>query len=174
MLAHGEGPSRWMRGWFEARLADPRKGHRQILDGYASHTRLGMYAGCTEVLAYAAEALVLAGDWPAATRQLDEAFSLADRIGERLAMPRLLLHRAAIETATGQAQAAEVSIRAALQEARQQKAHDVELKCLVALFELGRVGERDSQDLEAAYRGRSEGRSSSTCRRALHFIAAPA
>ena len=32
MLAHGEGPSLWMRGWADACRGKPRDGYRDILD----------------------------------------------------------------------------------------------------------------------------------------------
>jgi len=147
MLAHGEGPSLWMRGWAEARLGDPRGGYDLIRKGYACHTRLGMYAGCTEVLAYATEALILAGDWSAAAAELDEAFELAARIGERLSIPRLLLHRARIAVAADDAGAAEAAIREAIAEARALGLRDPELRANVALHDLGRATAADVAEL---------------------------
>src|SRR5262249_3968568 len=69
MLAEARGPSLWLRGLAEARMGDPRAGYHRILEGYECHARHGMYGGCTEVLGYATEALILAGDWTAARCQ---------------------------------------------------------------------------------------------------------
>lgn len=140
MLAQGEGPSLWMRGWAEARLGKPEEGYRLIMEGYRCHTRLGMYAGCTEVLAYATEALILASDWEAATRQLGEAFDLAERIGETLALPQLRLHRARILAARGDANRAGTCIRNAISVAQAQQAKAIEAKARSELASLEHRG----------------------------------
>ena len=61
-LAHGQTACQWFRGWAEARKGRPHEGHRLIREAYEHNTRLGMRAGASEVLGYAAEALLLAGD----------------------------------------------------------------------------------------------------------------
>ena len=43
--------------------AQPRDGYRRIREAYEDNTRLGMLAGGSEILGYATEALLLAGDW---------------------------------------------------------------------------------------------------------------
>ena len=65
-VAQGRNACRWFRGWADARMGRPREGYRRIREAYEDNTRLGMLAGGSEVLGYAAEALVLAGDWDAA------------------------------------------------------------------------------------------------------------
>ena len=65
-LAQGRTASRWFRGWANARMGEPREGYRRIREGYEENTRLGMLAGASETLGYAAEALMLAVDWDAA------------------------------------------------------------------------------------------------------------
>ena len=72
-LAHGRTASRWFRGWADARMGQPRDGYRRIREAYEDNTRLGMLAGGSEVLGYATEALVLAGDWDGAQRELEDA-----------------------------------------------------------------------------------------------------
>ena len=61
-----------------------------------------MLAGGSENLGYAAEALVLAGDWDAAEAQLREALQFADAHDERVYLPQLLLIEAAIARARGE------------------------------------------------------------------------
>ena len=73
-----------MRGWVQARTGDPNGGFRLIREAYEEVLRLGVRAGGSELLGYAAEALVRAGDWRAAQRQLDEAFEIANSLGERV------------------------------------------------------------------------------------------
>lgn len=166
MLAHGEGPSLWMRGWAEARLGDPRGGYDLIRKGYACHTRLGMYAGCTEVLAHASEALILAEDWSAAGAELDEAFGLAARIGERLCISRLLLLRARVAVAADDADAAEAAIREAVAEARELGLREPELRARVALHDLGRAGLGDVAELERLCETLQEGHHTKVYQRA--------
>ena len=54
--------ARWFRGWADARMGKPREGYELIREAYEANTRLGMLAGTSEILGYAAEALLLAGD----------------------------------------------------------------------------------------------------------------
>ena len=61
-LAEGRIACRWFRGWADARMGKPREGYRRIREAYEENKRLGMLAGGSEVLGYAAEALLLAGD----------------------------------------------------------------------------------------------------------------
>jgi hypothetical protein len=173
MLAQGQGPSLWLRGWAEARLGDPHLGHHRILEGYACHARLGMFAGCPEVLGYAAEALIIARDWPAAQAQLDDAFALAHRIGERLVLPRLHRLQASIARAREDHATARASLVESLREARAQEALGHELS---ALADLAGLEDRDDADLAALEeaRGRlSEGFDTAIYRRACELLAIP-
>ena len=79
-LAHGRAAWRWFRGWADARMGHPREGYRAIREAYEDNMRLGMVVGATEILGYATEALLLAGDLVAAEAQLKEALAIA---GER-------------------------------------------------------------------------------------------
>jgi DNA-binding winged helix-turn-helix (wHTH) protein/tetratricopeptide (TPR) repeat protein len=156
MIAQGQGPSLWLRGWAEARAGNPRTGHAHILEGFACHARLGMYAGCTEVLGYAAEALIEAKDWHAAQAQLEEAFALARRIGERLALPMLHLLQARIALSRQDRAAARASMLDSLREAKAQQALGLELKALTQLVQLDREP-KDVATLAAAYQKVTEG-----------------
>ena len=64
-LVQGKTAGRWFRGWADARRGKPLEGFRQIRAAYEENTALGMIAGSSETLGYAAEALVLHGDWTA-------------------------------------------------------------------------------------------------------------
>ena len=61
-LAHGRAACRWFRGWADARMGQPLEGYRRIRDASDQNIQLGMLAGGSETLGYAAEALLLAGD----------------------------------------------------------------------------------------------------------------
>ena len=132
-LPHGHTAAQCFRGWAEARNGRPQEGHRLIREAYDSNTQLGMRAGASEVLGYAAEALLLAGDVQAAQAQLQEALQIADEMGEGVYLPQLLLLQAAIARARRRPEAGAASVRRAVEEARKQQAPWLELIALVEL-----------------------------------------
>jgi DNA-binding winged helix-turn-helix (wHTH) protein len=144
-LAQGRTACRWFRGWADARLGQPREGFRLIRDAYDENTRLGMLAGGSETLAYAAEAQLLAGDPDAARQQLDEALQITATHGERIYLAPLHLIEAAIDRARGAA--GDAPIRRAIAEARTQGAPWLELLALLELCEYGRATAKDRQAL---------------------------
>ena len=142
-LAHGQAACRWFRGWAEARKGRPNEGYRLIREACEHNTRLGMRAGVSEVLGYAAEALLLAGDVEGAQAPLHEALQIADELGEGVYLPQLLLLQAAIARAQGRPEAGAVSVRRAVEVARAQEAP---LPELIALAEL--CAHHDASTLE--------------------------
>ncbi|HUH93107.1 MAG TPA: AAA family ATPase [Casimicrobiaceae bacterium] len=148
-LAHGRNACRWFRGWADARMGKPREGHALIREAYEANTRLGMLAGTSEVLGYAAEALLLAGDLDRAREQLDEALQVADKLAERVYLPQLYLIEAAIARARGGLSVAHASIRRAIAEARNQGAPWIELIALLELWEQDGATAQDRHALAA-------------------------
>lgn len=148
-LAQGRVACRWFRGWADARMGEPREGYRRIREAYEENTRLGMLAGGTENLGYAAEALMLAGDWDAAQAQLEEAFRVANAHGERVYLPQLFLIEAAIARGRGQPTVAHASVRRAVAEASAQEAPWLELLALVELCERDGATAEDRRALAA-------------------------
>jgi len=148
-LALGRNGCRWFRGWAEARMGDPLKGYRHIREGYEENTRLGMLTGGSEVLGYAAEALLLGGDWDAAHEQLQEALRVADALAERVYLPQLQLIEAAIARGRGEPAVADGSVRRAIAEARAQEVPWLELMALVELCEHDGATAEDRQALVA-------------------------
>jgi hypothetical protein len=132
-LAHGQTACQWFRGWAEARKGRPQEGHRLIREAYEHSTRLGMRAGASEVLGYAAQALLLAGNVEGAQAQLQEALQIAGELGEGVYLPQLLLLQAAIARAEGRPEAGAASVRRAVAEARAQQAPWLELLALADL-----------------------------------------
>lgn len=147
-LAQGRAACQWMRGWAQARSGDPRGGYRLIRQAYEEDLRLGMRSGGSEVLGYAVDALVRAGDWAAAERQLDEALAIANTLGERVYLPQLLLLGAAIAAARGESVAARESMYRALEEARAQEAPWLELLALTEVCKCDSATAKDWQALE--------------------------
>jgi DNA-binding winged helix-turn-helix (wHTH) protein/tetratricopeptide (TPR) repeat protein len=121
-FAQGHAGAKWMRGWVRARRGDAQAGFRLIREAYDENSHLGMRAGGSELLGYAAEALLRAGDWRAAQNQLDEALEIVNSLGERVYLPQLWLIEAAIAEARGDATSAYGSMRRAVGEARTQEA----------------------------------------------------
>jgi len=132
-LAHGQTAHRWFRGWADAQMGSPREGYRRIREAYDDNASLGMLAGASEILGYATEALLLAGDLDAGEKQLEEALQIADKLGERVYLPQLLLMRAAIGRARDDAVAADAATKRAVAEARAQDAPWLELITLTEL-----------------------------------------
>ena len=134
-LPQGRAAELWFRGWAEAHLGDPRAGHRLIRDGYDQAARLGIRGWGSEILGYAAEALVLAEDWTAARRELDEAMQCAEATGEGKYRTQLLLLKGRIADALGEPGRARESMQQAVAEARAREAPWLELIALSALCE---------------------------------------
>jgi DNA-binding winged helix-turn-helix (wHTH) protein/tetratricopeptide (TPR) repeat protein len=134
-VAQGRTARRWFGGWAEARLGQPREGYRRIREAHEENVGIGMLAGGSENLGYAAEALLLAGDWDAAEAQLREALQFASTRDERIYLPQLLQIEAGIARARGEPDVADASIRRAIAEARGQEAPWLELLARIELCE---------------------------------------
>jgi len=122
-------------GWVFVQRGDPQRGLEMIRDGLARHLAIGMIANCTEVMGYAAEALVIGGDLAEAERQLDEAFTRARELDEHTYEPMLLLTRALLAEKGGDHTAAERWLRESVRVAREQGAPGFELKGALALVD---------------------------------------
>ena len=129
--------------------APTRDGYRRIREAYEDNTRLGMLAGGSEVLGYATEALVLAGDWDGAQHELEDALQVADTLGERVYLPQLLVMQAAIARARGDRAAADAAIRRAIAEARAQETPWLELMALIELCDRHSATAKDRRALAA-------------------------
>ena len=156
-FSQGEGLWRWLHGWVLTQRGEPDDGHALIMAGYEHHVDQSMLSGAASVLGYAAEARAAAGRWSEAQAELDRALALAQRIGERIFLPELMLVQGRVALGKGEAAAARDSIRAALAEARSQQALWLELSALVALCELDGVMLDDLDALAEARARLSEG-----------------
>jgi DNA-binding winged helix-turn-helix (wHTH) protein len=148
-LAQGATASRWFLGWAKARLGEPREGYAMIREAYEENTRLGMLSGASETLGYAAEALLLDGDFDGARRELDEALQIAGKLGERIYLPQLLILEGRIARGRGDSAGANDAIRRAVDEARTQGAVWFELLALVELAEHGAATSNERRALAA-------------------------
>jgi tetratricopeptide (TPR) repeat protein len=169
-LAQGRTAWQWFRGWADARMGQPRDGHRRIREAHEKNVRLGMLAGGSENLGYAAEAFVLAGDWDAADAQLREALQFAAAHDERVYLPQLLMIESAIARARGELQVADASIRRAIGEAREQEAPWLELLARVDLCEHEGATAEDRDALAALVDRLAEARETAAVKRARALL----
>jgi DNA-binding winged helix-turn-helix (wHTH) protein/tetratricopeptide (TPR) repeat protein len=153
----GKAAALWFRGWAEAQLGEPRSGHRLIREGYERVARCGMRAYAGETLGYAAEALILAGDWVAARKEIAEAMQCAEATGDRSCRPRLLMLEARIADALGERRRAHDALLEALTEARTQEATWLELLAHLALCERGDATVVEMAALREVVEGLTEG-----------------
>jgi DNA-binding winged helix-turn-helix (wHTH) protein len=171
-IVQAQGARRVLGGWALAHLRDPEAGHALILEGHAIMKRLGTIARGTQILCYAAEALMLGGRWSEARAPVDEALQLAHRLGERARIPDLLLLQARIGLGQGRVDEARTSMRASLGAARTQQALGFELAALVALCELDGAAAEDLDALAAACERLTEGFDTGLVTRAQQLLAA--
>jgi DNA-binding winged helix-turn-helix (wHTH) protein/tetratricopeptide (TPR) repeat protein len=134
-VSQGDGAALYLRGWAIARLGDPKSGLRLIREGLDRQLRIGAIANCTEVMGYAAEAMVLSGDWAGAEEELSKAFERARELGEWVYCPMLMLLQARAAAGRGDSAFALQRLREALEFARKQEALGFELKVACRLLE---------------------------------------
>jgi len=134
-LREGMAAQLYFRGWAQAHLGDARAAYRLICEGYEESISLGIRADAAETLGYAAEALMLAGDWTAARQKTEEAMRCAEANRERKYLPRLLLLDGRISQLCGERERSRASMRRAVAEARAQEAVWFQLTALSALCE---------------------------------------
>jgi hypothetical protein len=108
-----------------------------------------MLAGGSEVLGYAAEALLLAGELEAAQRQVAEALHVASTLEEHVYLPQLFQIEGAIARRRGDRPSASASIRRAVAEAQTQGAPWLEVIALIDLAEHGEATAKDRRALAA-------------------------
>ncbi|WP_068826520.1 ATP-binding protein [Pseudomonas sp. BMS12] len=145
-LPQAAGAWRILSGWVMAQTGEPAAGYACIREGGATLQRLGMLAGHVQMLAFAAEALLLGVQQEAALALIEEAEVLALRLGERARLPELWLLRARAALASGDHDSAEHWLRQALAEACGQGAPGTQL---LALLALSRLPEPAADDIAA-------------------------
>ena len=116
----------------------------RVTTGAQGDERLGYGRGRSGVIAFAAHAAALAGRWDEARRHLDEAFAFVDDTGERLHLPHLLLLRARIAHAQGDAAESARILDACRQAAQAHEAHWTGLQAELFHWEIARPGKEAS------------------------------
>src|SRR5262249_5479029 len=159
------GPSLWIRGMLEAAGGQPEQGYAHIVEGYAAHESLGMYAGLPAVLGFAAEALFAMGRIAEAEAKVDEALALAERLDELAAYARSRRAKSEMVAHRGDA-AVRAVLEQALEDTRREPAPGVELQVWTAIAARPERTEQELDALAAAYDRVTEGRDSPVAARA--------
>jgi DNA-binding winged helix-turn-helix (wHTH) protein/tetratricopeptide (TPR) repeat protein len=155
-LAQGEGPSAWFLGLVQAWNGMPVDGHARIDHAYRSYAQVGMLYGTAEVLGYATEALILAGDTVQALRRVDDALQLASRLHDHSYRTQLLLLKRRVFIAERAEREAQDVARQALFEARRQRSPWLEITVLVDLCGSPQAAAADLDALRQAVTGLPE------------------
>jgi len=170
-LAHSEGASQWLAGLVQAWSGRPVEGHAQIDRACQQSAQVGMRYGTSEVLGYATEALMLAGDWARAADQVGEALEMATRLHDHSYRTQLLLLKRRVAVALGNPQDAAESGRQAVSEARRQQSPWLEIVALVDVCDAPDASPDDIEALRNVVAGLQESSSAPLVARAQALLA---
>jgi hypothetical protein len=129
-----------------------------------------MLAGGSEVLGYAVEALLLAGDLDGAQARLDQARELGQRFGERILVMYHHMLQSRIELGRGDVAAARRSLESGVVEACNQGSLWMEIRLHVHICTLPNATKQDLAALKAAYDRLPEGHSTAMISRARELL----
>jgi hypothetical protein len=170
-LAQGEGPSEWLLGLAHAWSGAAVEGHARIDRAFQRYAQVGMLYGASEVLGYATEALVLAGDGGQAMEQVNDALQLAERLHDHSYRTQLLLLKRRIALLQGAEHDADDAARQARLEARRQESPWLEMTVLVDFCEGPRAGTEDIDALRHVVAGMPEDSDAPLMHRACTLLA---
>ena len=170
-LAQGRTACRWFHALAEARGGESAESFRQIRAAYEENTALGMIAGGSEVLGYAAEALLLHGDLGGAQEQLAQALRGCGALRRADLRAATVAAKAAIAHGTRRARGGrDIAIRGALEESRSQGASWLELIALTDLCERSTATVDDRRALRALLEQLREGTDTASYVRARALV----
>jgi hypothetical protein len=169
-LASSEGPSQWFAGLVLAWSGMPAEGHARIDHAYRHSAQVGMHYGASEVLGYAAEALILAGEWARAATQVEAALQLGARLHDHSYLPQLLLLQRRIALAQGAWEIADQAAQRALLEARRQRSPWLEMTVLIDVCEGPHASAVDIEALRAVFANLPETSSAPLANRARTLL----
>jgi DNA-binding SARP family transcriptional activator/tetratricopeptide (TPR) repeat protein len=131
-----EAMGRVLRGWALAVLGDPEQGVREIVAGLAASRGTGARMDDPHYLGLLAEAQLRRGDAPAGRSAVAEALAHARRERSLFYEPELHRLDGALHAVSGDAEAAEASLRHGLDRAREQGSATLELRIATDLARL--------------------------------------
>jgi predicted ATPase len=134
-----------VRGFFEAKNGDVRKGIALLRNGSAAYRATGAEVWMSFHIALLATACEIAGQIEEAVTQLDDALQIAERTGARWYAAELNRHKGELLLRQRHIEAAEDLYRTALSIAREQEAKLWELRAAASLSRLHRDQGRHSE-----------------------------
>ena len=171
-LAHGRTACRWFRGWADARMGEPRDGHRRDPRGVRrQHPARDAGRAQARSSGYAdGGTCCLPATWTARNTQLEEALQVANTLGERVYLPQLFCDAGCHRRARGDRAAADAAIRRAIAEARAQEAPWLELMALIELCDRHSATAKDRRALAALVDQLPEARDTAAVARARALL----
>lgn len=133
------------RGWVKVNTGDLQGGISLLRSGSSAYTATGAQSRISYHVALLAQACEIAGQVEEALVQVDDAFLLAEAVGERWFMEELYRHKGRLMLQRGDTEAAEALYREALTIAKEQEAKLWELRAAVNLAGLMRDQGRRSE-----------------------------
>jgi predicted ATPase len=125
-------------GWAIGQTGDVRRGIEPLEEGLAIYDRLGIRTNRCLIICLLAEAHLMAGQYQKALEQAERAIATSSEIGDRWCLPRIHSVRARILQTSGQVEAAEASLRMALDIAAAQSAKGSQLHAAISLAQVWR------------------------------------
>jgi predicted ATPase len=125
-------------GWAIAQTDDVSGGIRRMEEGLAMYNRLGLRTNLCMMICLLAETYFLAGQYEKGMQQVSLAIDTSSEIGERWCLPRIHTIRARLLRTFGQVDAAEASLRMAVEIAATQSAKGAQLHAANSLARLWR------------------------------------
>jgi predicted ATPase len=124
-------------GWAVGRTKDVTQGVQRLEDGLIAFNRLGQRTNLCLAICLLAETYFTSGQYEKATEQATRALAASSEIGERWCLPRIyMIYARLLHQASSNAEAAEASLRKALEIAGLQCAKGWELRAATSLARL--------------------------------------
>jgi predicted ATPase len=124
-------------GWAVGQTKDVAQGVQRLEEGLAAFNRLGQRATLCVAICLLAETYFTSGQYESGMEQANRALAASSEIGDRWYLPRIyMIHARLLQQASANAEAAEASLRKALEVAGLQCAKGWELRAATTLARL--------------------------------------
>jgi predicted ATPase len=136
-------------GWAIGQTKDTAQGIQCLEEGLVAFNGLGLRSNLTLAICLLAETYFTGGRYESAMDQVNRAITTSSEIGDRWCLPLIYMtHARLLQQTYPNADAAESSLRMALQAARQQEAKSWELRAAMSMARLWREQGKPQQGRE--------------------------
>jgi predicted ATPase len=136
-------------GWAIGQTKDAAQGIQCLEEGLVAFNGLGLRSNLTLAICLLAETYFTGGQYESAMDQVNRAITTSAEIGDRWCLPLIYMtHARLLQQTYPNADAAESSLRMALQTARQQEAKSWELRAAMSMARLWRDQSKPQQGRE--------------------------